>query len=80
MDDVSNHRDMSEYPLNWKLVDDIAAEIGVAKEARLKWRQPGRGVPPKWRISISQELMRRGIPIALADFDTLEEKPGRIAA
>ena len=72
--------DMPEFNLSWKLVDDTAAAIGVGESARLKWRQPGRGVPPKWRISISQELMRRGIPVALSDFDDLQEKPGRIAA
>lgn len=69
---------MSQSTLNWKLVDDTATTIGAGKEARLKWRQ--RGVPPKWRILIAQELMRRGIPVALSDFDKLESTPGRIAA
>lgn len=69
---------MSEFNLSWKLVDDVADDIGAGKEARLKWRQ--RTVPPKWRISIAQELMRRGIPVALSDFDKLEQTPGRIAA
>ncbi len=64
--------------LTWKLVDDIATELGVRADARYKWRQ--RSVPPKWRISIAQELMRRGVPVALADFDHLATTPGRIAA
>ena len=64
--------------LTWKLVDDTAVELGVEKEARLKWRQ--RGVPSKWRIRILETLMQRSIPISLADFETLELTPGRIAA
>lgn len=71
---------MSESTLNWRIVDDTAAELGANKEARAKWRQPGRGVPAEWRIRITQALMARGVPIALNDFDTLPEKPGRIAA
>ena len=69
---------MQENNLTWKTVDDIAAELGAGEAGRLKWRQRGAGVPPKWRIAISQELMRRGIPIALSDFDGLEQTPGRI--
>lgn len=71
---------MSESTLNWKLVDDIADALGAGEAGRLKWRQRPTGVPPKWRISIAQELMRRGIPVALSDFDKLESTPGRIAA
>jgi len=69
---------MSETTLTWQLVNSVAADLGAKEEARLKWRQ--RGVPPKWRISIAQELMRRGIPVALGDFDKLDLNPGRIAA
>jgi hypothetical protein len=75
---MSNHSEMSEITLNWQLVDAVAADLDANKEARLKWRQ--RGVPPKWQISIVQELMRRGIPVALADFERLDLNPGRIAA
>lgn len=64
--------------LTWKLVDDTAGELGVGSDARLKWRQ--RGVPPKWRIQILETLMQRSVPVSLADFDTLELTPGRIAA
>lgn len=64
--------------LNWKLIDDIAASLGVSTDARLKWRQ--RGVPPKWRIQIAEAMMGRSIPVSLADFDQLELTPGRIAA
>ena len=77
MDDLSNYKVMASN-LTWKLVDDTAAEIGVSQEARLKWRQ--RGVPPKWRIGILEVLMKRAVPVSLADFDGLELTPGRIAA
>lgn len=79
LDDLSNHDEMSNT-LTWKLVDDIASELGAGEAARHKWRQRPAGVPPKWRIAISQELMRRGIPVALSDFDRLGQTPGRIAA
>lgn len=69
---------MSESTLNWRIVDDTAAELGAKPEARMKWRQ--RSVPAEWRIKITQALMARGVPIALNDFDSLPEKPGRIAA
>lgn len=71
---------MSESTLNWRIVDDIAAELGAKPEARLKWRQTGRGVPAEWRIRITQAFMARGVAIALSDFDSLPENPGRIAA
>lgn len=79
MDRLSNYRGMTET-LTWKLVDDTAAELEVSEAARLKWRQPGRGVPPEWRIKIVQALMARGVAVPLADFDKLQPKPGRIAA
>lgn len=71
---------MSETTLTWRIVDDTAAELGAKPEARAKWRQVGRGVPAQWRIRITQALMARGVPVALGDFDKLEETPGRIAA
>jgi hypothetical protein len=71
---------MAENALTWAVVDKVAAELGVSDYARAKWRQPKRGVPPEWRIKITQALMSRGVPIALSDFDGLPEKPGRIAA
>ena len=71
---------MSESTLNWRIVDDTAAELGASREARLKWRQKGRGVPAEWKIKITQALMARGVAVALSDFDGLEETPGRIAA
>jgi hypothetical protein len=80
LDGLSNHSAMSEITLNWRVVDDIAAELGAQKEARAKWRQAGRGVPAEWKIRITQAMMARGIPIALSDFDQLPENPGRIAA
>jgi hypothetical protein len=69
---------MLENTLTWRTVDDLAAELGAKKDARAKWRQ--RGVPSDWRIKITQALLARGVPVSLADFDTLPEKPGRIAA
>lgn len=69
---------MAETTLSWRVVDDVGAELGANDSARLKWRQ--RGVPSKWRISIAERLMQRGVPVALADFDRLELTPGRIAA
>lgn len=71
---------MSETTLTWRIVDDIAAELGANQSARLKWRQAGRGVPAEWKIKITQALMARGVPVALADFEMLPENPGRIAA
>jgi hypothetical protein len=71
---------MSETTLSWRIVDETAAELGAGESARLKWRQPNRGVPAEWKIKITQALMARGVPVALADFDKLPENPGRIAA
>jgi len=71
---------MSETTLTWRIVDDIAAELGAKEPARLKWRQAGRGVPDGWKIRITQALMARGVPVALGDFDRLPSTPGRIAA
>lgn len=71
---------MSEITLTWRLVDSTADELGAKKEARAKWRQQGRGVPAEWKIRITQALMARGVPVALADFDRLPANPGRIAA
>lgn len=67
-------------PLSWKLVDEVADKLGVTSSTRLKWRQPGRGVPPKWQIEIAKALMSSGVPVSLADFEQLEPNPGRIAA
>ncbi len=61
-------------------MDETAADLGAKEPARLKWRQEGRGVPPAWRIRITQTLMARGVPVALGDFDKLATNPGRIAA
>jgi hypothetical protein len=71
---------MAESTLTWRMVDDIAADLGAKESARLKWRQEGRGVPPAWRIKITQALLSRGIPVALNDFELLPSNPGRIAA
>jgi hypothetical protein len=68
------------HSLSWKLVDDVAADLGATEAARIKWRQRGRGVPPVWRIKIVERLMAAGTPVALSDFDRLPVSPGRIAA
>lgn len=81
LDRSSNDISMfSETPLTWSLVNEVASELGAKEYARAKWRQAGRGVPAHWRIKITQELMSRGVPVSLADFDRLPETPGRIAA
>ena len=77
-DDLSNHDDMANIHLDWRIVDDTAAAMEVAAPARMKWRQ--RGVPSKWRIAIATALLERGVPVALSDFDKLQLNPGRIAA
>lgn len=66
--------------LTWKLVDDIAADLGANEPARMKWRQAGRGVPANWQIKIVRELMTRGVPASLDDFAKLPTNPGRLAA
>lgn len=80
MDNSSSMLLMTGNNLTWLTVDEVAAELGVKDFARAKWRQADRGVPPVWRIKITQALLARGIPIALSDFDHLPENPGRIAA
>jgi hypothetical protein len=55
--------------LTWDVIDDIAEGLGAQRWARLKWRQ--RGVPADWRIKITQEMMARGVPVALGDFDRI---------
>ena len=77
---MSNDAFMLAKPLTWALVDNVAESLGATEAARRKWRQEGRGVPASWRIRIVESLMAQGAPVALADFDQLESKPGRIAA
>jgi DNA-binding transcriptional regulator YdaS (Cro superfamily) len=48
--------------LDWKLVKDAAKSLGVRPRALEKWRQRGRGVPPKWWLPLSQET-RGGISL-----------------
>lgn len=67
------------HTLTWKLVNDTAETLGVSHEARRKWRQSGRGVPPIWRIKIVEALAASGSPVELGAFDALPETPGRIA-
>jgi hypothetical protein len=69
-----------ENALTWKLVDDIATELGASESARLKWRQGGRGVPPIWRIRVAERAAKQGVSFDMAAFDALPATPGRIAA
>ena len=55
--------------ISWYLVNEVAAELGAKEHARAKWRQ--RGIPAEWRIKITQELMSRGVPVALSDFERI---------
>ena len=80
LDDLSNHRRMSENALTWAVVDEIAAELGASEPARLKWRQVNRGVPASWRMAIADRLGEKGFRPSSADFDALPSTPGRIAA
>lgn len=69
---------MATHTLTWATVDHEAAVLGATPTARMKWRQ--RQVPFEWRIKIVEALMSKGMPVALADFEKLPTKPGRIAA
>jgi hypothetical protein len=60
----------------WDLVDEIAAEEGVNKEARRKWRERG-GVPPKWHIPFIQKLTDKGIDVGYDFFQKLGPPPRR---
>jgi hypothetical protein len=66
--------------LTWKIVDEIASDLGATEAARLKWRQPNRGVPSDWRGRIGDALRDRGWDLKFTDFDDLPANPGRIAA
>jgi hypothetical protein len=80
LDGLSNSLGMLDSTLNWRVVDEVATELGAKEHARAKWRQAGRGVPADWKIKITQALLARGVPVSLADFERLPERPGRIAA
>ena len=51
----------------WKIIDDLAAEIGVEANARRVWRQ--RGVPHWARLPILRLAEQRGIEIDESLFD-----------
>lgn len=55
--------------INWNIVNEVASELGAKDHARAKWRQ--RGIPAEWRIKITQELMSRGVPVALSDLERI---------
>lgn len=51
----------------WKLIDEIAAELGVDANVRRVWRQ--RHVPHKWRLPILREASKRGLEIDESAFE-----------
>lgn len=54
---------------SWKIIDAVAAALGVKEAARLKWRS--RGVAHRWRYPILAEALKRGTPLTYADLDAL---------
>jgi hypothetical protein len=40
--------------LDWQIIERAAAELGIKEKAVEKWRQRGRGVPPKWWLALVQ--------------------------
>ena len=51
------------------LIDEIAKELGASAEARKKWRQANRGVPPAWQIKIVSRAAELGEELAFDDFE-----------
>lgn len=54
--------------VNWSLVDELAAELGVKERARLKWRQ--RRVPYRLRhqiIDLAKRKQIRGVTYEALD-------------
>ena len=68
-DKASPMRHFMNNHLTWDLVDSVADDLGALPDARRKWRV--RQVPYYWQIKIATELMRRGIAVALGDFEKL---------
>lgn len=64
----------------WKVIDRSAEELGVAPEARKKWRQR-RSVPHRWRLAIMDLAAAHGKVLSGADFELhqLDEQSGRAA-
>lgn len=79
-DNLSHLRGMAKKQLNWALVDRVAAALDASDVARRKWRQTGRQVPHEWRAKIIDKLAAEGVSVNFADFDSLPETPGSIAA
>lgn len=71
---------MQTESITWELVDREAAALGIDPGTRRKWRQPGRGVPPKEKLRIIDRLADRGVVVKSSDFDALPPNPGRLAA
>jgi len=56
---------MNQKP--WKIIDEIAADLGVSENNRRVWRQ--RRTPDKWRLKIVREAERRGVALDERAFD-----------
>ena len=59
----------------WKLIDDLAAELGVDPNVRRVWRQ--RHVPHKWRLPILLRAEKQGLRLNIKAFDKKRAK-GRV--
>lgn len=55
------------------LIDSIAKDLGASAEARKKWWQAGRGVPPSWQIKIVGKAAEIGEDLAFDDFEQMRE-------
>lgn len=61
------------------LVDELAAELGVAPATRKKWRQRG-SVPHRMRDDLRERAMERGVAIPRSVFDAFGRAPDKSAA
>ena len=51
----------------WKIIDELAADLGVDENTRRVWRQ--RHVPHRWRLPILRLAEKRGIALSEKAFD-----------
>lgn len=67
-DNSSDPSRMSTGSNDWKFIDRKARELGVADEARRKWRSRGH-VPHRWRLPLLAAAAREGISLDQSIFD-----------
>jgi hypothetical protein len=62
MDNLSYHGSMTFKDIidKWPSIQELAAEVGVSKEAVRKWRERKKIPPLHWFV-IEQAAMRRGL-------------------